>query len=357
MEQLTLRHKIEIVRLVGDNARSIREAAEEFNVRHPNGPNVSSTTVYNINKVFNDTGSVSKRIIRGRNHEHFVGRHNDQILEYFRNIPNSSLRSASLDLNIPRETIRRCLVKNHLKPYKPKFLNTLEPGDEDRRLEFCLWAQGEYLNNSNFIKEILYTDEATFTTNGTVSSQNSRYWSVENPNWVINCKRQYSLKVNVWCGILHNKIIGPFFFEGNSNRFQFLDFLRNEFSEALDSLPIRDRVNLKFQLDGCPVHNAVIVRQWLNNHFRNQWIGPNSPLIEFPPRSPDLTPMDFFLWGTIKEKVYKSRPQTIEDLRARIRNACLEITPTQLRRVSNNIKKRYEKCITLNGGLVEASKI
>nr|CAI5833004.1 unnamed protein product [Callosobruchus analis] len=35
-----------------------------------------------------------------------------------------------------------------------------------------------------------------------------------------------------------------------------------------------------------------------------QWIGRRGP-IEFPPRSPDLTPLDFFLWGTVKDEVYK----------------------------------------------------
>ncbi|KAJ8961840.1 hypothetical protein NQ318_021455 [Aromia moschata] len=51
---------------------------------------------------------------------------------------------------------------------------------------------------------------------------------------------------------------------------------------------------------GAPIHNAVIVRNLLNENFPNCWIGRSSPLIRWPPRSPDITHLDFFLWGTIK---------------------------------------------------------
>lgn len=217
--------------------------------------------------------------------------------------------------------------------------------------------QGEYLNNPNFLNEILFSDEATFTTNGVVSSQNCRHWSAENPEFIINAKRQYSQKINVWCGILSDSIIGPFFFENNLNANRFLTFLRNDFWNAIDDLPLQNRYQLKFQLDGSPVHNAVLVREWLDENFENHWIGRNSPLIEWPARSPDLTPLDFFLSGVLKEKVYKSRPQTVQELRDRIIQACTEITPGQIRKVTMNVRKRIDKCIEINGGLVEVTRI
>jgi len=35
------------------------------------------------------------------------------------------------------------------------------------------------------------------------------------------------------------------------------------------------------------------------------WIGQGRPMY-WPPRSPDLTPKDFFLWGHIKALIYTS---------------------------------------------------
>ena len=36
------------------------------------------------------------------------------------------------------------------------------------------------------------------------------------------------------------------------------------------------------------------------------------------PASPDMNPCDFWLWGDLKEKVYKTLPQSMEELRNRI---------------------------------------
>lgn len=354
-DNLTLQEKIEIIRLRGDNDRSVREVREIFNNRHPER-RISTATVGRINKIFNQYGTVSKHILKKNVQRQRPN--NERIRNYFTDNPRNSLRIASLDLDLPRETIRRNLKKyNNIKPFKPKFLHTLEEGDTEKRMEYCLWTQGEYENDRNFINKILFSDEATFTTNGTVNSQNSRYWTEENPHWVINCRRQYSQKINVWCGILNTRIIGPFFFEGNLNSQHFLQFLMNEFTNTMDELPLAERAHVIFQLDGCSIHNAVIVRAWLDENFPNRWIGRNSGLVEFPPRSPDLTPLDFFLWGVLKEKVYKTRPTNTEELRERIRQACAEITPNQLLNVMANIKRRYNKCIELNGDLVETSTI
>lgn len=349
----SLQERVELIRLVGDGTRTFREAANEFNRRHPER-NINHVTVAKINRFFDQHGTVDRLLNQHRNRE---TRSNQIIIDYFNDNPHSSLRGASRNLNISKSYIWKCLKKAGKKPFKPRFLHTLEAGDTELRMEFCLWMQGMYLENPEFLKRIMYTDEATFTTNGVVSSQNIRLWSEDNPHWVIECKRQYSSKVNVFCGILNEKIIGPYFFYENLNGASFLRFLQNEFTDVLDDLPLDYRYNIHLQLDGAPIHNAVAVRNWLNENFPNRWIGRNSPLIRWPPRSPDITPLDFFLWGTIKNKVYATRPQTREELCDRIREACQNITRQQLRKVVNNNRRRIEKCIGEFGGLIEMTSI
>ena len=53
---------------------------------------------------------------------------------------------------------------------------------------------------------------------------------------------------------------------------------------------------IHFQQDGATPHYLGEVREYLNTRFPGRWIGREAP-IAWPPRSPDLTPMDFFLWG------------------------------------------------------------
>jgi hypothetical protein len=66
--------------------------------------------------------------------------------------------------------------------------------------------------------------------------------------------------------------------------------------------------------DGASVHYGEDVRQWLNAKYPGRWTGRGGPI----PPSPELTPMDFFLWGHLKEQVYAVPPRTVEDLVERL---------------------------------------
>ena len=60
---------------------------------------------------------------------------------------------------------------------------------------------------------------------------------------------------------------------------------------------------IHFHQDGAPPHYLREVREYLNTRFPGRWIGRAAPLA-WPPRSPDLTPLDFFLWGFVKDRVF-----------------------------------------------------
>ena len=75
---------------------------------------------------------------------------------------------------------------------------------------------------------------------------------------------------------------------------------------------------LFFQQDGTSPHYALRVRDYLNKVFTQRWFGRTSS-IEWPPCSPDLTPMDFFFWGVVKNKEYvknkEKNPKTVNELK------------------------------------------
>ncbi|PNF31703.1 hypothetical protein B7P43_G13374 [Cryptotermes secundus] len=75
-----------------------------------------------------------------------------------------------------------------------------------------------------------------------------------------------------------------------------------------------------FQQDDVPPHWSTIVRDALDKHFPGRWIGRDGP-ISWPPRSPDVTPLDFFLWGYVKDIVYKTQVRGIDRLKTRVRDA------------------------------------
>lgn len=84
-------------------------------------------------------------------------------------------------------------------------------------------------------------------------------------------------------------------------------------------------------------HILRTVRDYLNENY-SQWIGKGGP-IAWPPRSPDLTPLDFYFWGYMKQKVYAVPIESREQLRARIFAAAAEIreNPAELRRTTRSV--------------------
>ncbi|KAJ4438577.1 hypothetical protein ANN_14524 [Periplaneta americana] len=80
-----------------------------------------------------------------------------------------------------------------------------------------------------------------------------------------------------------------------------------------------------FQQDGAPAHFHVNVRNFLDRTHNQRWIGRRGSAAEFPPRSADLTPPDFYLWGALKDTVYATKPQALEKLRVQIEHACNDI--------------------------------
>ena len=86
----------------------------------------------------------------------------------------------------------------------------------------------------------------------------------------------------------------------------------------------------------------------LNRELPNRWIGRDGS-IEWPPRSPDLTICDFWLWSHIREHVYRERPQTMQDLAAKIVEAFENIDTDMIKRCFQNFIKRCEVCRNNNG--------
>ena len=104
---------------------------------------------------------------------------------------------------------------------------------------------------------------------------------------------------------------------------------RNHYSEFTVTKLIEFQPTIIFQQDGAPSHWGLHVREFLNETFPNRWIGRDGP-IPWPPRSPDITPLDFFLWGYVKDIVYKTKVRDIDDLKQRIFNAMTTIDEAML---------------------------
>ena len=133
-------------------------------------------------------------------------------------------------------------------------------------------------------------------------TNNARIWGSENPQVTRELQRD-SGKVNVWCGLLCNKVIGPFFFQQKTITADiYLQTLTEYVAPQLEEF----QPHSLFQQDEAPPHWGKKVREFLDQKFSNRWIGRGGPIF-WPPRSPDITPLDFFLWGFVKDIVYRTK--------------------------------------------------
>lgn len=127
------------------------------------------------------------------------------------------------------------------------------------------------------METILWTDESTLSTSGLFNRKNTRQSARQNPHSYREFRFQGRQSVNVWCGILGDQVIGPYFFDTVLNGARYLNFLENDLEEYLDALPLNMIQNMIFQQDGAPPHNTRDVLTHLNERFP-EWIGRNAPI-------------------------------------------------------------------------------
>lgn len=267
--------------------------------------------------------------------------------------PSTSTRELAVDCGTSQRTAVRILKKHKFHPYKLLIGQTLHVGDSEKRIRYCTWLLNMSQENQQFPLQVLWSDETRFTNCGLFNRHNEHMWMQANPHQVRQRRPQIKFGFNVWCGILGNQIIGPYIFNEPLNGERYLYFLQNNLEDYLDDIPLRDRAALQyFQHDGAPPHYSAQVTNYLNQRYPNKWIGRNGP-IPWPPRSPDLAILDFFLWGTLKNQVYIREYDTVEQLREAVEDAISRLDRRKIKKAVNSIVKRCTLCINQNGNLFE----
>ncbi|GFU57298.1 putative transposable element [Trichonephila clavipes] len=114
----------------------------------------------------------------------------------------------------------------------------------------------------------------------------------------------------------------------------------------------RDVQELWFQQDGATCHTAraiiiylllkdTFIIYLLKDTFGDRLISRFGP-VNWPPRSCDLTPLDYFLWGYVKSLVYADKPQTLDHLEDNIHRVITDIRPQMLEKVIENWTSRLD---------------
>jgi hypothetical protein len=115
----------------------------------------------------------------------------------------------------------------------------------------------------------------------------------------------YHWHLCVWAALLSDRLNGH----------AYCVFLQEVLPVLFDDVPLVVRCDMWFQHNGTPAHFSAQTQQHLNTQFPDRWLGYGGP-VSWPARLPDLNPLDFFLWGHLKEIDSRNLLTDMENLRA-----------------------------------------
>lgn len=267
--------------------------------------------------------------------------------------PNTSCRTIEKEMGVKKSQAHAILKRHKFKPYKAQIVHHLHAGDAERRVMFCRWFLGQVQQRPDFASSVIWSDEAHFSSTGLFNRHNNRFWHKENNNIILERQQQGKFGFSVACFILGTKIIYKIY-NSTLTANRYLETLNEIIPQFLNNVPLAQLNNIYFQQDGAPAHNAQIVREFLNNEFEDRWIGTNGPQ-RWPARSPDLSILDFFLWGYLRNKVYCRQYRNVQDLKLAVENAFsnLEQRPVIILNSLQRISKLCQICINVDGGNFE----
>lgn len=329
-----------------------RQAAREYATRYPNRRAPDHRLFQNVHRNLRERGQFNPRMDRAGNVSHHVDVDNN-ILDSVTQNPTTSTRRVGLQLGVSHAKVWRTLNADRRYPYHYTPVQELLLIDMPKRVIFCRQLLLNQERDPMYLSSILWTDEAQFTRDGVTNFHNLHEWQHENPHAKRQSSFQRRFSVNIWCGIIGNTVIGPTILPNRLNAQNYLQFLVENAPIILDEVPLNVINRVIYQQDGAPAHFGVNVRNWLDDNYPGRWIGRNEP-IDWPPRSPDLTPLDFNVWGFLKEDVYAVQIDSYEQLIHRIENAIEKLRENLQNFVMiNAIEKRLQLCLMTNGNHFE----
>ena len=355
MEKLSIQCRISLVRCFYQSGNSpvacLRLYSRENGLREFI---CCESTIRRLIKRFEETGSVqdASRSGRPRVSEEDVDIIQNSVTEIQQTTPmgTASISQISRATDMPESTVRKVLREYlHYYPYRVRKLHELKECDHDRRLRFANWFLERNSEDPTFIEKIVWSDEAHFTVDGTVYTHQCIVWSPFNTHASVTTKL-YPERVTVWCGFSSEFIIGPFFFEENVTSDRYLKMIKEFLIPQLKQK--RAFSKAYFQQDGATPHTASVVRDFLTKKFQGRVIGSKFEN-DWPARSPDLAPPDYWLWGTLKGRVYQRRPKSIPEQKDVIRDEISKIKTQDLQNAVQNLLCRLNGIVHSQGGHIE----
>ncbi|CAG4981412.1 unnamed protein product [Colias eurytheme] len=342
---------VDMILLYGECQYNTRQTVKTYAERYPKRNCPSTTTIMSVIQRLRENGPIIPKLgsylSTSSSKLSKEERFKERVFDYFARNPTASLRMASNKLDKPPNALQRLLSESNKFKYIKK--QPLQISDENMpvRKAYCEWLMSKLDRDATFTSNIIWTDESTFTFSGMINRHGTSYWKSKRGN-----------TINVWAGICGDDIIGPIFYERDLSEMKCLKIINRSVSDFIDKRPLTEHGNFWFHLNETE-EEMNKVKERLTELFEDRWIGTNGP-VRWPTQSPDLSPVNFFLWELITERVYDNdhdvETMTLDKLQDKISEAFEEVQELALEgdimtKMREDIVKRCKSCIAEDGGL------
>lgn len=242
------------------------------------------------------------------------------------------------DLNISPVTVRRRLVENGLHGRLAARKPNLRPVNIEKRLQ---WAKAHEDWTESDWDKVLWSDESPYVIFGGKTRSNVRRRDGEklNPDCVDKTVKHGGGKINIW-GCFSSKGVGNLTkVNGIMDKKLYKNILVHHARPSIKRLG-----TTIFQQDNDPKHTAKTNKEYLNS---KRW---PSTLMEWPPQSPDLNPIEN-LWSYLDCQVRQRpvKPKNEHELYAALQDEWYKLDPTYLKNLVHSMPRRCQETIKAKG--------
>ena len=342
------------------------------------GRSPSKMTVWKMCRKFHSKGTVSNQN-RG-NSGRKVSVLTPQVLNSIRDLVDSektlparqsrsSCRRHHLPMQVSKSSFHRGVRKLGYHPYKLHRRHILKAGDMVKRVRMATHVLQNYEENPDWINNLWMSDEAVFSLNGNVNSKNVVCYSEKGAgrpeNFCIDLSKHADSVMPWACLAGDGRKLQLQYFEpevidgeqvsGTMTGARYYKLLRYKAIPEIKSLNNGSLVNQCWQQDGARPHWSAQNLAYLQGQFGTNTLALGAAKWgggEWAPHSPDLSVLDFCVWGVLKHHVFQHpMPTNKQQLKDKIQLMWdREITPELVNKAFNSFIKRCRNVLDKNGG-------
>jgi hypothetical protein len=321
---------------------SVQEIFDKWEVNVHQRPPPSIQSIYGIRKEWVQKDRIQRKKSGPKKRTILTPEKLDEIGKVVEQDPFITGDALAKAVKIPRKTCLDGVKVLKLKKFKAIESPWLTEVHCEQRLSFCrayrCWNQEPQMS-------IWWTDESIFKVEELFNYNHQTYYASTNLH-LEKEKPRRTKSVNVWAGIRGDGKILFRILVGIQTSKKYKEMLKELLGEM-------EPDNSFFMQDGAGHHTGGKAIKWLNKRWKNRWIGQQSPRLEWPPYSMDLTPLDFSFWHYVKFQVSLLNPTTRAELIDAISGVMKSVPPTIITSICQEVKERCGKCIAVNGDRFE----